>query len=49
MNRLCLFIYFWSIPVLMEDEELQYKKKMNLQATSQQVLKSSQRVLSEAL
>lgn len=27
MNRLCLFIYFWSIPVLMEDEELQYKKK----------------------
>lgn len=26
MNRLCLFIYFWSIPVLMEDEELQYKK-----------------------
>lgn len=24
MNRLCLFIYFWSIPVLMEDKKLQY-------------------------
>lgn len=24
MNRFCLFIYFWSIPVLMEDKELQY-------------------------
>lgn len=51
MNRLCLFIYFWSIPVLMEDKELQYThtQKMNLQATSQQLLKPSQCVLLEAL
>lgn len=41
MNRLCLFIYFWSIPVLMEDEELQYKKKNEFAghiSTSAQIL-----------